>query len=62
MNGGSKASRPRSSGYPTAHMRVRNKEIKARRKRKEETIKAAEKATREQYANKPAAKKPAPKK
>lgn len=43
-------------------MRIRNKEIKARRKRKEEIIKAAEKATREQYANKPAAaKKPAPK-
>ena len=43
-------------------MRVRNKEIRSRRKRKEETIKAAEKALREQYANKPAAKKPAPKK
>ena len=43
-------------------MRVRNKEIRSRRKRKEETIKAAEKALREQYANKPSAKKPAVKK
>lgn len=42
-------------------MRVRNKEIRARRKRKEETIKLAEKTIREQYANKSAAKKPAPK-
>ena len=39
-------------------MRVRNREIRARRKRKDETIKAAEKTLREQYANKPVAKKP----
>ena len=43
-------------------MRVRNKEIRARRKRKEETIKLAEKAIRAQFAGKSAAKKPAPKK
>jgi hypothetical protein len=43
-------------------MRVRNKEIKARRHRKEQKIKEDAKALREQYANKPAAKKPAAKK
>jgi hypothetical protein len=42
-------------------MRVRNKDIKARRHRKEQKIKEAEKALREQYAGKTAAKKPAPK-
>lgn len=39
-------------------MRVRNKEIRARRHRKEQVIKAAEKALREQYGDK---KKVAPK-
>lgn len=56
-------------------MRVRNKEIRARRHRKEQVIKAAERALREQYGEKKAAtkakpsapkkaaeKKPAPKK
>ena len=33
-------------------MRVRNKEIRARRHRKDQVVKAAEKATREQYADK----------
>jgi hypothetical protein len=33
-------------------MRVRNKEIRARRQRKEQVIKAAEKALREQYGDK----------
>lgn len=42
-------------------MRVRNKEIRARRHRKEQKIKEAEKALREQYAGKTTAK-PAPKK
>ena len=42
-------------------MRVRNREIRARRHRKDQKIKEAEKALREQYANKPVAKKPAPK-
>jgi hypothetical protein len=36
-------------------MRVRNKEIRARRHRKEQVIKAAEKALREQYGDKKAA-------
>jgi hypothetical protein len=52
-------------------MRIRNKEIRQRRQRKEQTIKAAERSLREQYgdkkatANKPkpsAPKKAAPKK
>ncbi len=43
-------------------MRVRNKEIRARRHRKDQKIKEAEKALREQYANKPAPKKTATKK
>ena len=43
-------------------MRVRNREIRSRRHRKEQKIKAAEKALREQYANKPAPKKPVAKK
>lgn len=43
-------------------MRVRNREIRARRKRKDEKIKEATKALREQYANKAPAKKPATKK
>ncbi|HWD37614.1 MAG TPA: hypothetical protein VG944_02115 [Fimbriimonas sp.] len=56
-------------------MRIKNKEIRARRHRKEQKIKEAEKAVRLQYADKkdapkptakapakPAAKKPAPKK
>lgn len=42
-------------------MRVRNREIRARRKRKSDKIKEANKALREQYAAKGAAKKPAPK-
>lgn len=42
-------------------MRIKNKEIKKRRHRKEQVIKAAAKALREQYGNKPAAEKPAPK-
>lgn len=43
-------------------MRVKNKELRQRRHRKEQIIKAAEKSLREQYANKPAAKKPVAKK
>ncbi len=43
-------------------MRVRNKEIKSRRHRKEQKIKEAAKAVREGFANKPAAKKPTTKK
>jgi hypothetical protein len=43
-------------------MRVRNKEIRSRRQRKEQKIKEAAKALREQFANKPAAKKTAAKK
>ena len=37
-------------------MRIRNKEIRQRRHRKEQTIKAAERALREQYGDKKAAK------
>ncbi|MGV3617769.1 MAG: hypothetical protein ACO1SV_20785 [Fimbriimonas sp.] len=46
-------------------MRIRNKEIRQRRQRKEQTIKSAERALREQYGDKKAAAKPkaaAPKK
>ena len=46
-------------------MRIRNKEIRARRHRKEQIIKAAERALREQYGEKKATAKPkaaAPKK
>lgn len=57
--GGRTPSRPR--GYPLRLMRVKNKELRRRRHRKDVTIKAAEKAIREQYANKaPAAAKKAP--
>lgn len=42
-------------------MRIRNREIRARRQRKEQVIKAANKALREQYGDKkPAASKPKP--
>ena len=51
-----------TTGMLLRTMRVRNREIRARRKRKDETIKAAHKALAAQYANKPAPKKPAPKK
>jgi hypothetical protein len=48
-------------------MRVRNKEIRSRRHRKEQTVKAAERVIRLQYADKkvstaPKPKAPAPKK
>ncbi len=43
-------------------MRVRNKEIRARRQRKDQKIKEAAKAIREEFANKPASKKPTTKK
>ncbi|AIE87064.1 hypothetical protein [Fimbriimonas ginsengisoli] len=42
-------------------MRVRNKEIRTRRHRKEQVIKAAERALREQYGDKKAAPAPKPK-
>lgn len=41
-------------------MRIRNKEIRQRRHRKEQTIKSAERALREQYGDKKATKKAAP--
>jgi hypothetical protein len=37
-------------------MRIRNKEIRQRRHRKDQTIKAAERALREQYGDKKTAK------
>lgn len=40
-------------------MRVRNKEIRQRRHRKEQTIKAAERLLREQYGDKKTVAKPA---
>ncbi len=42
-------------------MRIKNKEIRRRRHRKEQTVKAAQKATAAQYANKPAPAPAAPK-
>lgn len=45
-----------ASDKPGFTMRIRNKEIRQRRHRKEQIIKAAERSLREQYGDKKAAK------